>query len=208
MECVDSAYKREKERCKMDKDIIEAEILSCVGFCVNDWNYGAKDILVLNTQNHKLLESLSRLPSVRIHYINKHGISLANMPNLTQYARAMDMKESEFDVVIDLENTATVMFHKLIKKDGILLTNLANLVENLEAAKAQIAWNDFRIKMPFCVEGRYYLFCSNTMHPLADMCLHKIDMLRDLRYYNAKIHEAIFALPNYLKVALNGIARN
>lgn len=197
----------------MNRDIIEAELIACIGFCVNDWNYGNKDILVLNTPNIALLQMLSRLPNVCIHYINKANIPNIHeiLPNINLYAQAIELKHNEFDFIIDLANNTPIFFNKVLKENGILIINLANLhksKDSLEEAKEQINNANFHIKMPFCIEGQYYLFLSNKIHPLADICLHKIDMIENLTYYNAKIHEAVFAMPNYLKNNLRGIIKN
>lgn len=189
----------------MDKNIIEAEFVACVGLCVNDWNYGSKDVLTLNTDNIALLSFLNTFP-FRIHHIKKGDTP--SLVNVSVYSKAIELKSDDFDLIIDLDNKTTDFFEKLLKPNGVLIINLPNLQDDLESAKKCINNANFKIKMPFNVENKYYLFLSNKIHPLADICLQKIDMLENLKYYNAKMHEAAFALPNYLKNELKGIIKN
>ena len=171
----------------MDKDIIEAEFLACAGLCINDFNYDKKDVLILNCNNKKLLALFDKL-------------------NCNIYDKSD--KKDKFDLIIDLKNTSTNNFLKIIKKDSIVIINLPNLESSQKNALDSIKNTNFNIKMPFKLEENYYLFLSNKFHPLADICLQKIDMIESLQYYNIKIHEAAFAMPNYLKDVLKGIAIN
>lgn len=188
----------------MDKSIIEAEFLSCLGLCINDFNYEHKDILVLNTNNKNILEFLNKL-NCTIYYI---GDSNLNLKNVKFYTKAIDLKQDKFDLIIDLDNKTSNHYLKLLKENAPLIINLANLESSLSSALDTIKNADFAIRMPFKVCDNYYLFLSNKIHPLADICLQKIDMLDNLYYYNAKIQEAAFAMPNYLKDSLKGVARN
>lgn len=171
----------------MDKDIIEAEFLACVGLCINDFNYEKKDVLVLHCENKKLLEFLDAL------HCNVYDTS---------------DKKDKFDLIIDMKNDTTKDFLGITTKDSIVIINLPNLESSQENALDSIKNASFSIKMPFKVAQNYYLFLSNKFHPLADICLQKIDMIESLKYYNVKIHEAAFAMPNYLKDILKGVAKN
>ena len=171
----------------MDKNLIEAEFLACAGLCINDFNYEKKDILLLGCDNDKLLELLGRFP--------------CNVYNKSD-------KLDKFDLIIDLKNTTTRYFLEKINKDSIVIINLPHLETNQQNALDSIKNANFGIKMPFKLAENYYLFLSNKFHPLADICLQKIDMIESLKYYNIKIHEAAFAMPNYLRDVLKGVARN
>lgn len=188
----------------MDRDVIEAEFLACAGLCINDFYYGHKDILVLNTKNEKILEFLDML-NCNIYYIGDLDV---NLKNVKMYSKAIELKQNKFDLIIDLDNKTSDHYLKLLKDNALVIINLANLESSLPNALDSIKNADFTIRMPFKVGDNYYLFLSNKIHPLADICLQKIDMLDNLQYYNAKIHEAAFAMPNYLKEALKGIVRN
>ncbi len=188
----------------MDKDIIEAEFLACAGLCINDFYYGHKDILVLNTKNIKLLEFLNNLDCT-IYYVGDLDVKLEKVK---VFNKAIDIKHNKFDLIIDLDNKSNEHYLPLFKDNTLLITNLASLETSLNIALDFIKNSNFAIRMPFKVIDTYYLFLSNKIHPLADICLQKIDMLDNLQYYNAKMHEAAFAMPNYLKESLKGIARN
>lgn len=188
----------------MDKGAIEAEFLACAGLCMNDWNYGNKDILLLNCHNEQLLQFLDSM-NYSTHFI---GASTRSFNNIRCYERAIDLKHNEFDLIIDFDNKTSEHLIKILKKNSVLITNLSNIETDVDAAIDEIQRANFNIKMPFKVLDRYFLFLSNSLHPLADLCLQKIDMIDGLEYYNAKIHEAAFAMPNYIKSALKGIAKN
>ena len=70
----------------------------------------------------------------------------------------------------------------------------------------------FSIVMPFSphlsiLSDKSYIFASKAFHPLADMLLQKIDLLPQLQYYNAHIHENAFTLPNFLFEKIQHIAK-
>lgn len=182
---------------EISKDLVEAEILSCVGLCVNDFSYNKKDVLVANSNNMELLRFLSSL-NANIHYIGQNP----KLDNVKSYDLAIELKINQFDLIINLDNKTTKAYNQLLKPSGILLINLKGL--DVDAIKNA----EFNIKMPFKCEGRQYLFLSNHFHPLADISVQKIDMINGLEYYNIKIHEAAFAMPNYQKEALKGIIKN
>lgn len=184
---------------EITKERIQAEILSCVGLCVNDFSYDKKEVLIVNSINLELLNFLSKL-NVNIHYIGQNP--KLELENLKVYNLAIELKINQFDLIIDLDSKGVEAYNKLLKPSGILLINLKGL--DIEVIKKA----SFNIKMPFKCEGEQYLFLSNRFHPLADVCVQKIDMINELDYYNIKIHEAMFALPNYQKEALKGIIRN
>lgn len=195
----------------MDKNIIEAEFLVCVGLCVNDWNYKNKEILISNTNNIEIIKFLSSLENsalnkVFIHYISKD--SNLNLPNVKLHSKKIDLSLNKFDLIIDLDIKSMEYYSDLLKDSGILITSLSHLKNDLDSAKRDIENANFKIKMPFIVEDKYYLFLSNKFHPLSDFCLQKLDMIENLEYYNAKMHEAAFALPNYLKFSLQNIIKN
>ncbi len=191
---------------KITSDRIEAELLSCIAICINDWNYGTKTILLNGINNIVLVEFLAQFRNLTIYYLNSQ-VNLS-LPNVRCYKKALDLPINQFDVIIDLDNKSTEAYSVLLKQSGILIINLAHLELHIESAKNTIEQALFNIKMPFHINNKYYLFLSHRFHPLADISLQKIDMIDGLMYYNAKIGEAAFALPAYLKNALKGIVRN
>lgn len=74
-----------------------------------------------------------------------------------------------------------------------------------EEAEFEISLKDFgkffSIVMPFFApifSHKAFVFASKRIHPLADFWLQKCDMIENLAYYNADIHEAAFALSTNL----------
>lgn len=197
----------------MDFDIIEGEIIACVGLCVNDFNNETKDILLTNTNNVSLLEWLLCF-NVRIHCVGC-GESIMNRKdfgeNVAFYDLAINLTIHKFDVIIDLKNKDTAHYQKLLKNNGILIVDLECLESNAIANKNA----NFNILMPFRLPKKfgeayekYYLFASNKFHPIADLSLQKLDLLDGLQYCNAKIYDSAFAMPNFVKNKLKAVVRN
>ncbi|RDU65231.1 hypothetical protein [Helicobacter sp. MIT 14-3879] len=182
----------------ISKDIIEAELISGISLCINDFNYDKKEVLIINANNIALLNFISTF-NINVHYVG----SLDNISsNINTYSRAIELKTSKFDVIVDLDNKTTTQYASLLKSNGILIINLDDLNIN------KIKESNFNVKMPFKIEGKFYLFLSNRFHPLADFSSQKVDLISDFKYYNEGIHRAVFALPNYQKQALRGVIRN
>lgn len=185
------------------KEIIQAETLCCVALCVNDFNFSPKNILLNNVKNKKIIEFLASLKH------NIHAISKESSNHAKTYPNAISLPKMRFDVIIDLQDLASDLkaldsaYRALLNENGILILKL----DSMEKSNDIIKSFDFLIRMPFCVEHENYLFLSRRFHPLADICLQKIDLMQNLEFYNAKIGEAIFALPNYLKRILKDSIR-
>lgn len=200
----------------MDFDMIEAEIIACVGLCVNDFNNETKDVLLTNTTNAELLKMLSQF-NVRVHCVGANPMDFAVNQNMnvadsiakvTFYELAINLKVHKFDVIIDLQNKNMENYQKLLKNNGILIVDLELLTRD-KIAKKNV---NFNVLMPFKLQcdgyEKYYIFASNKFHPIADLSLQKLDLLENLQYCNAKVYEAVFAMPNYIKAELKGIVRN
>lgn len=201
---------------KIDFEIIEAEILACGALCVNDFNNEAKDILLTNTSNKKLLDMLLRF-NVRLHCVGFESSVISEFSTnecVNFYDLAINLKVQKFDAIIDLQNKSVEHYGKMLKDSGILIVDL----ERLESSAIIHKNAHFNVLMPFCLPinfsnlgdfgTKYYLFMSNKFHPIADFSLQKLDMLENLQYSNAKVYEAAFALPNYIRDKLKGVVKN
>ena len=189
----------------MDYEIAEAEILSTAAMCVNDFNNDKKEILLVNVNNTHLIDLLSHF-NANIHALNSKKADFAS--NVAFYDLAINIKVKRFDVIIDLQNQSVENYQKLLKTSGILLVDLSALKPDEILSKKA----DFNILMPFRIyenlTQKYYLFASNKFHPIADLSLQKLDLLENLQYCNERTYNAVYAMPNYIKTALRGIARN
>lgn len=140
----------------------------------------------------------------------------------------------KYDIVIIYAQRNSAYFASLrevLKESGILICKVPNLAQNYfeNSQKSKIdsisiesniesmrnfieSLGDFSVKMPFFVPFspilECFIFASFGLHPLADISLDRADLLENPRFYNAAIHNAAFALPEFLRRALLGIARN
>lgn len=194
----------------MNFQIAESEILAVAGLCVNDFKNEKKDILLVNVDNVELFKMLLKC-GANIHALNanvKRENLAENADKVAFYDLAIKLKINKFDLIIDLKNKDAEHYQKLLKNNGILIADLEALTRKNIAQKRL----DFNVLMPFKIAEsstqKYYIFASNKFHPLADFSLQKLDMLDGLRFCNARVYEACFAMPNYVRTALRGVVRN
>jgi spermidine synthase len=98
----------------------------------------------------------------------------------------------------------------VLKEDGLVVMqhpNLENIADN--TTLMQILGNTFKIIMPYHLEdGSTLLLCSKEYHPTADIILQRSDLLEGQSYYNCDVHNAAFAMPQYIRKNYLGIIRN
>ncbi|MCX6073782.1 MAG: spermidine synthase [Campylobacterales bacterium] len=125
-----------------------------------------------------------------------------------------DMDDSSADVILVDALTAdpAVIAHinRVLKEDGLVVMqhpNLENIADN--TTLMQILGNTFKIIMPYHLEdGSTLLLCSKEYHPTADIILQRSDLLEGQSYYNCDVHNAAFAMPQYIRKNYLGIIRN
>lgn len=132
-------------------------------------------------------------------------------------AKALDALRDEADQSADvllLEGTtdAAAIAHasRILKADGLMVMQHPSL-DDVEANTAlmQVLFNYFKIIMPYHVgNGETLLLASKLYHPTADIILQRSDLLEGLQYYNCDMHEAAFAMPNYIRKAYLGTIKN
>lgn len=193
----------------MNFQIAESEIIAVASLCVNDFKDEKKDVLLVNADDMELFKMLLKF-GANIHALNAsvERESFKNIAGVAFYDLAINLKITQFDAIIDLKSKSVEHYKKLLKPSGILIVDL----EALERAKIAEKKADFNVLMPFKIAEsgiqKNYLFASSKFHPIADFSLQKLDMVEGLQYCNARVYEAAFALPNYIKTALKGVVRN
>lgn len=128
------------------------------------------------------------------------------------YEFVKNAKDRSYDVIfidtIDaLKNSFDSEFYshisKILNTNGIVVSRAEDIGFDLEKHKKRLKdiGKHFRYTMPFRASDPLSLYGSITLiyaskkfHPTADLLLQKIDMLCDLKHYNAEIHNASFAL--------------
>lgn len=122
-----------------------------------------------------------------------------NITENESYEQKTSFASESFDVVLVNSDSANKQeLFRILKKDGILCMKLGKDVkkELLELGKF------YRIVMPYHNMG--LVFASNKYHPTADIILDKSDFLEDIKYYNADVHLASFAIYEAAKKELKG----
>ena len=104
-----------------------------------------------------------------------------------------------------------------LRKDGLAVFELESNMMDISALKEpmQEIGKSFKIVMPFRVESpsaiggvKTFVLASKEYHPTADFILQRADLIDGLKFYNCDVHPAAFAMPNYVRNELRGIAKN
>ena len=205
---------------------IESELLSHIPLCVIQ---KPKNVLFFDSFNLEIAyECLKHNVSVDCVQGDRKSLDslMSFLPHFHQVmqhkdfrlvAQAMDLEIKKYDVIIAdsiLNKHQIDGLSRMLTSEGILIIRNHHplLEENLFIESLKYCEDFFQIIMPFfshisILSDKSYIFASKRLHPCADMLLQKIDLLPQLQYYNAKIHENAFVLPNFLFDKLNGIAR-
>lgn len=137
--------------------------------------------------------------------------------NFSLYTQIIDLDIKKYDVILTdslLPLHQIDALSRMLSDEGILIIRNHHPLLEEEAFIECIGEcaSFFKIVMPFflnlsILSDKSYLFASKRFHPCADMILQKVDLLSDVNYYNAKIHESAFVLPTFLAQKLKNIAK-
>ena len=135
-----------------------------------------------------------------------------------------------YDLIIidapDPIGAATSLYHNnfykqcfnALKDDGLLTTHAETPTFTKELRIMKSIYSNFSTIFPlvklftasipsYSIGIWCFVFCSKKFHPLVDFRESKVlESSMKNQYYNAAIHKASFALPNFLKAALNSIS--
>ncbi|BCD46725.1 spermine/spermidine synthase domain-containing protein [Helicobacter suis] len=138
-------------------------------------------------------------------------------PHFKHYSQILDLEVKKYDLIISLSPLNAHQIdglQRMLSMQGILICasyhpllkqqNFKNALEALAPFFAVI----MPFFNPYSLTPAYFLFASKHFHPEADMILQKIDMLEDLRHYNAMLHQAAFAQPNWFYPTYKGLLKN
>lgn len=205
---------------------MESELLAHLPLCVIPQ---AKNVLLFNGFNLEIAHECLK-HGVSVDYVQSdrkdldslidffpHFRDIIEHQHFAFFEKVIDLDIKKYDVIIAdtlLTKHQIDGLHRMLTSEGILiLRNYHPLLEESEFidSLANCA-SFFNIVMPFCIplnilNDKSYIFASKRFHPLADMSLQKIDLLPQLRYYNAHIHESIFTLPNFLFDKISNTAK-
>lgn len=123
-------------------------------------------------------------------------------PLFTLHKKAIDLPIQKYSLIIHsrIPNEHELDgLTRLLEQESVFIAPLPHpLFEETEFELTLKEFGKFfNIVMPFFTHifcHRAFVFASKKIHPLADFWLQKCDMLENLAYYNADIHEAAFAL--------------
>ncbi|CUU39546.1 spermidine synthase [Helicobacter typhlonius] len=205
---------------------IESELLAHLPLCVLP---NPKNILLFDSFNLEIAyECLKHDVSVDCVQGDKKSLDsfMSFLPHFHQvmnnshfklFSQVIDLDVKKYDVIIaDLIASKHQIdgFFRMLGERGILIVRNHHplLEEDLFIQKVSDCTDFFNIIMPFfpslsILSDKSYIFASKAFHPLADMLLQKIDLLPQLQYYNAHIHENAFTLPNFLFEKIQHIAK-
>lgn len=119
-------------------------------------------------------------------------------------------KEAAYDIIISKASLDAKEVHRVLNDRGLCAIASKSYWEDFGVLREELFEyaEHFSITMPYKVEGYVTLelhgniFASKKYHPVADMILHKIDLLDDLVYYDSDNHIAAFVLPKAINEEL------
>lgn len=205
---------------------IESELLAHIPLCSIP---APKNVLLFNSFNIEIAYECFK-HNVKVDCVQADKKSLDSLvsflPHFQQtithndfalFAQAMDLDIKKYDVIIAdslLDKHQIDGLSRMLTSEGILIVRSHHPLLEEEAFMQKIREYApfFKIIMPFfpylsILGDKSYIFASKHFHPCADMLLQKIDLLPHLHYYNAKIHENAFTLPNFIFEKIQDIAK-
>ncbi len=220
----------EREILIQDFLYVECELLAHIPLCcVRVENENPKVLILggfnleMSTEIFKHNASVDFIQSdikVLDSFINffPHFTQIKANPNFHLYTQATDLPTQKYDVIIHqgIPSTHDIdVLCRMLTSEGILIHKLPHpfIAMDRITPLLQTLGHHFNIIMPFYAPlwnftNQCYVFASKLTHPLADMWLQRADMLMDLRYYNADIHQTAFSLPTNLAHTFKGIIKN
>jgi spermidine synthase len=121
--------------------------------------------------------------------------------------------EKNIDVVIltdvKIDELLLANIERILKEDGLITfaSKAFSRDEDQLFADLKLVGTKFWIAMPFKFGHNTSIIASKRYHPTADINLQRADLLDDLNYYSAEIHNASFVFPAGEHKALTGIAK-
>lgn len=121
--------------------------------------------------------------------------------------------EKNIDVIIltdvKIDELLLANISLILKEDGLIAfpSKAFSRDEDQLFADLKLVGSKFWIAMPFKFGHNTSILASRRYHPTADINLQRADLLDDLNYYSAEIHNASFVFPAAEHRALTGIAK-
>ena len=121
--------------------------------------------------------------------------------------------EKNIDVIIltdvKIDELLLANISLILKEDGLIAfpSKAFSRDEDQLFADLKLVGSKFWIAMPFKFGHNTSILASRRYHPTADINLQRSDLLDDLNYYSAEIHNASFVFPAAEHRALTGIAK-
>ena len=121
--------------------------------------------------------------------------------------------EKNIDVIIltdvKIDELLLANISLILKEDGLIAfpSKAVSRDEDQLFADLKLVGSKFWIAMPFKFGHNTSILASRRYHPTADINLQRADLLDDLNYYSAEIHNASFVFPAAEHRALTGIAK-
>ena len=121
--------------------------------------------------------------------------------------------EKNIDVIIltdvKIDELLLANISLILKEDGLIAfpSKAFSRDEDQLFADLKLVGSKFWIAVPFKFGHTTTILASRRYHPTADLNLQRADLLDDLNYYSAEIHNASFVFPAAEHRALTGIAK-
>ncbi|MEA3372897.1 MAG: spermidine synthase [Campylobacterota bacterium] len=182
------------------KPFIYPEMMVHIPLCTHK---KPENILVVSDSADALQEEIAR-------YSGAETAVVAASNALDGLREAAD--QSSDVVLMEASADAAMIAHisRILKDDGLVVMKHPSLDdEQANTVLMGQLGSYFKIIMPYTTgAGETLLLASKEYHPTADVILQRTDLLEGQQYYNCDIHQAAFAMPNYIRKAYLGVIRN
>jgi spermidine synthase len=181
----------------MTKETIYNEMMVHVPLCSQKL---PENVVVVGVQSEGIDQEIARHSDVKSTKFVVHPSELE--PNSAQVI----IVNGEMNI----DSTFLAHCGRALTEDGVMAVAGHDHVTQLADQKALLErfGNEFKVIMPYAFEGSNIVLASKLYHPTADVILHRADLLDGQMYYNSDVHVGVFAMPNYVRKALLGVAKN
>jgi len=178
------------------KTIVYNEMLVHTALCSHP---NPKQVLVLEDRIDRNIED----------ELNKHkDIEISFTKDLAE------IEDKSFDIILideDAGNDYLEESYRVLKDDGLAVINSYNWLDDLDLLEkdlkqySKLYW--ITIPFRFDIMDNSFIFASKKYHPTADLNLQRADLIDNLKFYTADVHNASFVLPKYIDDLLKNVLK-
>ena len=208
----------------------EGELLAHIGACVLPLELQKINALIIDSFNLEIAYELTK-HEANINFIQSDEKVLDSLisflPHYMEEKKSINLLKGILDLPLECNKGIDLLIHskqvsrheldgltKLLSQNSVFISPFNNPFLDREGFRANLAsfGTFFNIVMPFFIPfesiDKFYIFASNSLHPLADLRLARADMLEDLDFYSPDIQQAAFSMSPRILKDFKGLIKN